>query len=101
MAFFGAASSTTANVSSSPEKDIEVADPPPDSISSLSFCPVADFLAVGSWDNNVSCFCFVPLHLSSDDSNRCEYMRWGRMDRRKERQCMGTRRQFCQFVGIK
>jgi mRNA export factor len=52
MAFFGA-SSTTANVSSSPEKDVEVADPPPDSISSLSFCPVADFLAVGSWDNNV------------------------------------------------
>ena len=53
MAFFGA-SSTAANVSSAPEKDVEVADPPPDSISSLSFCPVADFLAVGSWDNNVS-----------------------------------------------
>ena len=53
MAFFGA-SSTAANVSSAPEKDVEVADPPPDSISSLAFCPVADFLAVGSWDNNVS-----------------------------------------------
>ncbi|KAI0249139.1 Poly(A)+ RNA export protein [Lactifluus subvellereus] len=53
MAFFGAANSTSANVSSTVEKDVEVADPPPDSISSLAFCPVADFLAVGSWDNNV------------------------------------------------
>ncbi|KAH9029831.1 Poly(A)+ RNA export protein [Lactarius pseudohatsudake] len=52
MAFFGA-SSTSANVSSTAEKDVEVSDPPPDAISSLAFCPVADFLAVGSWDNNV------------------------------------------------
>ncbi|OBZ72465.1 Poly(A)+ RNA export protein [Grifola frondosa] len=36
-----------------PEKDIEVADPPGDSISSLAFSPQADYLAVGSWDNNV------------------------------------------------
>jgi len=36
------------------EKDIEVVNPPPDSISCLAFSPVADFLAVGSWDNNVS-----------------------------------------------
>jgi len=35
------------------EKDLEVVDPPPDSISCLAFSPVADFLAVGSWDNNV------------------------------------------------
>jgi mRNA export factor len=62
MSFFGA-NSTAANVSSAPEKDVEVADPPPDSISSLSFCPVADFLAVGCWDNNVSLlfFCFVGI----------------------------------------
>jgi mRNA export factor len=57
MSFF-VANSTAANVSSAPEKDVEVADPPPDSISSLSFCPVADFLAVGSWDNNVSLLFF-------------------------------------------
>ena len=50
MSFFGAATSTTAAV---PDKDVEVADPPPDSISSLSFSPQADYLAVGSWDNNV------------------------------------------------
>ncbi|KAA1467303.1 WD40 repeat-like protein [Dentipellis sp. KUC8613] len=50
MAFFG--STSTSNVSPA-EKDVEVADPPPDSISSLAFSPVADYLAVGSWDNNV------------------------------------------------
>ena len=55
MAFFGASS----NVSSTGDKDVEIAEPPVDSISSLAFCPVADFLAVGSWDNNVSCFRLV------------------------------------------
>lgn len=35
------------------EKDIEVADPPGDSISSIAFSPQADYLAVASWDNNV------------------------------------------------
>ncbi|KIJ53822.1 hypothetical protein M422DRAFT_25578 [Sphaerobolus stellatus SS14] len=34
-------------------KDLEVSDPPPDSISSLAWSPQADFLAAGSWDNNV------------------------------------------------
>ncbi|KAI0308844.1 WD40 repeat-like protein [Amylostereum chailletii] len=51
MSFFSNTSTTNTNASN--EKDIEVADPPPDSISSLAFSPVADFLAVGSWDNNV------------------------------------------------
>lgn len=50
MSFFGTATSTTAAPS---DKDIEVADPPPDSVSSLAFSPQADYLAVGSWDNNV------------------------------------------------
>jgi mRNA export factor len=50
MSFFGTATSTTAAPS---EKDIEVADPPPDSVSTLAFSPQADYLAVGSWDNNV------------------------------------------------
>ncbi|KAJ6468388.1 WD40-repeat-containing domain protein [Mycena sanguinolenta] len=36
-----------------PQKDIEVAEPPGDSISSLAFSNQADFLAVGSWDNSV------------------------------------------------
>lgn len=35
------------------EQDIEVTQPPTDGISSLSFSPVADFLAASCWDNNV------------------------------------------------
>lgn len=56
MSFFGSApsSSATNNTNTPAEKDIEVANPPTDSISSVSFSPVADYLAVGSWDNNVS-----------------------------------------------
>jgi len=33
--------------------DVEVSDPPSDSISAMAFSPVADYLAVASWDNNV------------------------------------------------
>lgn len=61
MSFFGsntgAAAVNTSN-STAAEKDIEVevADPPSDSISSLSFSGQADYLAAGSWDNNVSRF---------------------------------------------
>jgi mRNA export factor len=56
MSFFGGASTSTtaAVVPASADKDIEVADPPTDSISSISFSSVADYLAVGSWDNNAS-----------------------------------------------
>lgn len=34
-------------------KDVEVSDPPPDSISTLAWSPQADYLAAGSWDNGV------------------------------------------------
>ncbi|KAF0482756.1 WD40 repeat-like protein [Gigaspora margarita] len=34
-------------------KDYEVPQPPSDGISCLAFSPVADYLAVSSWDNNV------------------------------------------------
>ncbi|KAF8522895.1 Poly(A)+ RNA export protein [Hysterangium stoloniferum] len=55
MSFFSAASSSIANTSTQTAavKDVEVSDPPPDSISSLSWSPQADFLAAGSWDGNV------------------------------------------------
>lgn len=43
------------NTAAVPEqKDIEVANPPSDGISGLSFSPQAEFLAASSWDNNVS-----------------------------------------------
>ncbi|KAF8896566.1 WD40-repeat-containing domain protein [Infundibulicybe gibba] len=61
MSFFGGSNTSTvvgANSNSTvtpntADKDIEVADPPTDSISSLSFSSQADYLAVGSWDNSV------------------------------------------------
>lgn len=55
MSFFSSSSSNTLvnNAPAQAEKDIEVADPPTDSISSVAFSPTADYLAVGSWDNNV------------------------------------------------
>jgi mRNA export factor len=52
MSFFGAARTPT--VTQPPEvKDIEVANPPEDSISRIAFCPTADYLAVASWDGEV------------------------------------------------
>lgn len=57
MSFFGAGSSSsvagTSTQNANAAKDVELADPPPDSVSSLSWSPQADFLAAGSWDNNV------------------------------------------------
>jgi len=48
MSFFG-----TKSITSSTDKDMELADPPSDSISSIAFSPQADFLAVASWSNEV------------------------------------------------
>ncbi|KAJ7672129.1 WD40-repeat-containing domain protein [Mycena polygramma] len=58
MAFNSNFSSTnnatnTNNTPNTVQQDMEVVDPPPDSISSLAFSSQADFLAVGSWDNSV------------------------------------------------
>jgi mRNA export factor len=49
MSFFGGMLSSLATVVPSPEKNIEIANPPTDSISSILF---TDYLVVGSWDNN-------------------------------------------------
>lgn len=35
------------------KNDVEVKDPPKDSISDIAFSSAADYLAVGSWDNAV------------------------------------------------
>lgn len=56
MAFFGAASTTPSvqsTASAAADKDVEVPEPPTDSISSIAFSTQADYLAVGSWDNSV------------------------------------------------
>jgi WD40 repeat protein len=67
MAFFGGASSSAlaTSVSALAAKDIEVADPPTDSISSISFSSVADYLAVGSWDNNVRLWCLTFIYIDT------------------------------------
>ncbi|KAJ7202499.1 WD40-repeat-containing domain protein [Mycena haematopus] len=55
MAFFNSSTSSGLNTgpAAAAEKDIEMGDPPTDSISSMSFSGIADYLAVGSWDNSV------------------------------------------------
>ncbi|KZT41768.1 Poly(A)+ RNA export protein [Sistotremastrum suecicum HHB10207 ss-3] len=52
MSFFNTNNTATSS-STVADKDIEVADAPTDSISSLAFSPTADYLAVGSWSNEV------------------------------------------------
>jgi len=54
MSFFNTTTTPTVATTAPADKDIEVTDPPGDSISSLAFSSAADYLAVGSWDNNVS-----------------------------------------------
>ena len=55
MAFFGQAAAAANTAAMNADKDIEVSEPPTDSISCLSFSNAAggDYLAVGAWDNNV------------------------------------------------
>ncbi|KIJ52368.1 hypothetical protein M422DRAFT_222885 [Sphaerobolus stellatus SS14] len=53
MSFFGKPAATAV-------KDTEVSDPPTDSISCIAWSPVADYLAVGSWDCNVRIYEVAP-----------------------------------------
>ncbi|KAG5654263.1 hypothetical protein H0H81_005506 [Sphagnurus paluster] len=54
MSFFGSQASTTASTTTAAaDKDVEMGEPPTDSISSMAFSSQADYLAVGSWDNSV------------------------------------------------
>lgn len=41
-------------------KDVELSQPPPESVSKIAFSPTQDILAVASWDNNV---CNAPFAL--------------------------------------
>ena len=56
QSFGGSFGSTTTTAVPNPNKDMEVSNPPDDSISSLAFSPASvqqNFLIAGSWDNNV------------------------------------------------
>lgn len=48
-----AASSSATATQGDITKDVQVSNPPEDSISDLSFSPIADYLAVASWDKKV------------------------------------------------
>jgi mRNA export factor len=45
--------------------DVDLVSPPPESISTIAFSPVADHLAVGSWGPDVSSSTLVALALPS------------------------------------
>merc|ERR1712093_51847 len=53
MAFFGAKAAIKPAVNEAIANDVELSNGPSDSISSLAFSPIADYLAVASWDNQV------------------------------------------------
>ncbi|OCB89411.1 WD40 repeat-like protein [Sanghuangporus baumii] len=56
MSFFGSTTSTSTalgGTNANEPKDVEVSDPPNDSISSVSFSTAGEYLAVGSWNNEV------------------------------------------------
>lgn len=55
MAYFGRPAAPAAKPAG---KDIEVSDPPGDSISAISFSSAADYLAVASWNNEVIIYLF-------------------------------------------
>lgn len=55
MAAFGTVSAVTPQPHN-PNKDLEVTQPPTDSISSIHFNPKANFLVATSWDNQVRCW---------------------------------------------
>lgn len=61
MSFLNASSSTSGAAAAAPKDaaGIEVSDPPSDSVSALAFSGAADFLAVGSWNNEVRFVCLL------------------------------------------
>ncbi|KAG8905912.1 hypothetical protein FRB99_007992 [Tulasnella sp. 403] len=63
MSFFGAAAAQQQQQQqqqAASVPDVELSDPPTDSISALAFCPTADYLAVSSWDGNVRIYEISP-----------------------------------------
>lgn len=61
MSFFGGTTNTTSSslggANTGGDKDVEVSDPPSDSISSVAFSTAGEYLAVGSWNNEVGRLC--------------------------------------------
>ena len=53
MALFGGSSQQSTPTQGDLSKDVQVSDPPEDSVSDISFSSAADYLAAASWDNKV------------------------------------------------
>ena len=51
--FGGGATTAFGQGAAAEPKDVEVADPPSDSISSMAFSSAGEYMAVGSWNNEV------------------------------------------------
>ena len=62
--FGGTANPLTAQPTLSDIPDVDLVSPPPESISTIAFSPVADHLAVGSWGPDVSSLVLVVLGLT-------------------------------------
>jgi len=58
MSLWGTRAPATAAASNAQEADVELFEPPSDSISCVAFSPatMGEYLAVGAWDNTVCVF---------------------------------------------
>jgi len=70
--FPSSASSTTPSQGDL-SKDIEVKQPPSDSVSQISFSSTGDFLAVSSWDNKVRVYGVDPNTGTSEGKTMFEF----------------------------
>ncbi len=98
MALFGA---PTSRFSTSADKDIEVPQPPGDSISSLAFSNQADYLAVGSWDNSVCTSKFSCSETAVQSSVRFEFTMSVPMVKRRGKPCISMTDRSWEFVGTR
>lgn len=89
MAFFSAQTATNTSRTAA-DKDVEMGDPPTDSISSMAFSPQADFLSVGSWDNSVRSASWT-WKLLRTMVYRFESTKLVQEDSRREKPCINIR----------
>lgn len=98
MALFG---TPTSRFSTSADKDIEVPQPPGDSVSSLAFSNQADYLAVGSWDNTVCTPKSSCSETAVQSSVRFEFTKSVPMVKHRGKLCINMTDRSWEFVGIR
>jgi WD40 repeat protein len=84
MSLWGTRAPATTTASNTQEADVELVEPPSDSISCIAFSPATygEYLAVGAWDNTVCVFMSDMLFIYTVNcladaslSLRCAFMR--------------------------